>query len=300
MIITTEKYDSLKLDKIKRMLQVQQQTGQPMIFEIFIDGFVIINKTENIDLFDSYEDMIDSNTQSIEVLVYPSEKTRASRKYIFELKEKEKEKPVEKAPEKGLGAAEIDQMIESKIALARERWETDQLRKDLKVAEKNAEEAEEFIDRLMDELEHLRKKGGEQEKGNGNSENTFSKILSFIQEYAPNFMQNSWANREQQPALSGATAQNTPESVSFKKKENADPSASNQETSISEEEKNIIENAKLKQRKFSPDELHKIEFITEQLANHKNEIDGLYHALQTAKQNNEKIEKEHQGGGEKQ
>ena len=55
MPVTTEKYDQLKIDKLRHFLEAQAEKGMAKPFEIFVDNLKVVAKTDDPKEFDSYE-----------------------------------------------------------------------------------------------------------------------------------------------------------------------------------------------------------------------------------------------------
>jgi hypothetical protein len=55
MPITNEKYDQLKIDKLRHFLMEMAAKGQVRPYEIFVDGLKVVPKTEDPKDFDNYE-----------------------------------------------------------------------------------------------------------------------------------------------------------------------------------------------------------------------------------------------------
>lgn len=265
MISITEKFDSLKLDRIKRMLQVQQHTSK-VFYEILIDGFCIVNKTENLDLFDSYEDLIDDNTKSLEIVTYPAERAKATKKFSFEFQDKF----IEKIPEKTLGAVEVENIIEKRLAYEREKWEAQSIRNKLADAEEKLEQAEEYIERLHEGIDQLKEK-------NSNNDNLFN-IISIVREYAPHFIGKG---KPEQVAIAGTpeVATSTEGSASFKRKEEKEFSG----LGISEADQKKLELLQQREKAFTAEELVKIDVIIDELAEQKEAIDVIVDSFNQAK-----------------
>jgi len=56
--ITTEKYDPLKIELIKKNLETQEAQGAPLYYEIFVDNLKVVQRTNKVELFDNYEEFV--------------------------------------------------------------------------------------------------------------------------------------------------------------------------------------------------------------------------------------------------
>lgn len=149
-----EAYNPQKIEIIKRMLEKQSSKGSPLAYEIFVDNFKVVMKTTDMSEFDSYEDVMTNETKFIRINVYnsPSE-TISHTKYVFEIEEKKPE------VNRNLGeVTDINTKIKESIAVERERWDRDQLIKELDRTKLELQEAEEYIDELSGQLEKAKLK----------------------------------------------------------------------------------------------------------------------------------------------
>jgi len=145
-----ETYNPQKIEIIRRMLEKQASKGNPLVYEIFVDNFKVVMKTTDIAEFESYEDVMNNETKFIRINVYNSPaETISHTKYVFEVEEP-------KRPEisKALGeVTDINSKIKESIAVERERWDKDQLIKELDRTKLELQEAEEYIDELQSQVE---------------------------------------------------------------------------------------------------------------------------------------------------
>ncbi len=149
-----EAYNPQKIEIIKRMLEKQSSKGSPLAYEVFVDNFKVVMKTTDLSEFDSYEDVMTNDTKYIRINVYNSPaETISHTKYVFEVEER---KPQVQQP---LGeVTDINAKIKESIAVERERWDRDQLMKELDRTKLELQEAEEYIDELTDKLEKVKQK----------------------------------------------------------------------------------------------------------------------------------------------
>ncbi len=146
-----EDYNPQKIEIVKRMLDKQAEKGTPMAYEIFVDNFKVVMKTTDLSEFDSHEELVNNTTKYIRINVYNSmTETVGHTKYVFELNGARSE---ETSPSKGLGEVEINSRIKESLAIERDRWDKEQLHKELDRTKLLLQEAEEYIDELQGKLE---------------------------------------------------------------------------------------------------------------------------------------------------
>lgn len=150
-----EAYNPQKIEIIKRMLEKQSAKGNPMAYEIFVDNFKVVMKSTDLSEFDSYEDVMTNDTKFIRINVYNSpNESIGHTKYVFEVGEDKKPEPQNPLGE----VVDINAKIKESIAVERERWDKDQLIKELDRTKLELQEAEEYIDDLQTQIEKARVK----------------------------------------------------------------------------------------------------------------------------------------------
>lgn len=146
-----EDYTPQKIEIVKRMLDKQSGKGSPMAYEIFVDNFKVVMKTTDLSEFDSYEDLITGDTKYLRINVYNSPaETVGHTKYVFELKS---DKPEPSSTSKALGEIDVNTKIKESLAIERDRWDKEQLNKELDRTKLLLQEAEEYIDELQTQIE---------------------------------------------------------------------------------------------------------------------------------------------------
>jgi hypothetical protein len=140
-IIGKEKYNQEKIDKLHDYLKMYQDMGQPIDFEVLVDGFKAVRRTANPDMFRLFENFVNGETKSIEVLFYQGSSNNND-KHLFTFAEEEKSI--------ALSGIEVDNRINEQVNKARKDWEFEQLKKD-------NEEWEEYAGELQEEIDHLKK-----------------------------------------------------------------------------------------------------------------------------------------------
>ncbi len=149
-----EAYHPQKIEMIRRMLEKQSSKGIPMAYEIFVDNFKVVLKTTDLSEFDGYEEVMSNDSRFVRINVYNSPSDAISHtKYVFELEDR---KPV--SPQSLGETSDIQTKIRESIAIERERWDREQLLKELDRTKLELQEAEEYIDELSERLEKAKLK----------------------------------------------------------------------------------------------------------------------------------------------
>ena len=146
MPVTNDKYDQLKIDKLKHFLEDMASKGQAKPYEIFVDNLKVVPKTEDPKDFDSYEFYMNEDTEKIRILIYNSNLSPRNDQYCFYVQQNKQEKSAN-----GLG--DLDGIIQEKLNARDKEYELNRLKVELEEAKQQLEEAEEYADKLEQQLE---------------------------------------------------------------------------------------------------------------------------------------------------
>lgn len=83
--VKNENYEPKKLDAMYRNLQARVENGSPQDYEVKVDDFVVVARTNDPERFLSYAEFIHPDTRYITVLLY-RHNSRSSDKYFFHLR----------------------------------------------------------------------------------------------------------------------------------------------------------------------------------------------------------------------
>ncbi|MHB8260468.1 MAG: hypothetical protein ACYDCN_08485 [Bacteroidia bacterium] len=149
MLNITEPYNQQKVDNIFQYLQDNKEQGEPEDFEIFVDSFKVVKRTNDLTRFENYTNHIQPDTKSITISIFDGTSNRNT-KHIFKLIEDKKEE--KKEEKQTLSGAEIDNRMDERIKAERERWDNEQLRKEHEKLKKELEDSESYADQLEKDL----------------------------------------------------------------------------------------------------------------------------------------------------
>ena len=151
--LTTEKYDPVKLERLKHFLETNAERGKPRYFEIFVDNLKAVDKNNDPGTFDDYTMYLNDDSKIIRVLIYTcSETSPRNDKFVFAIvNETEEKKKIEKQNQE-LSGIEVQTKIDSAINAEREHNQSEQLKKELESTKAELEQAEEYIETLEGEL----------------------------------------------------------------------------------------------------------------------------------------------------
>lgn len=154
--ITTEKYDLVKMERLKHYLESNEERGKPRYYEIYVDNLKAVDKTNDPTCFDDYTMYMNEDSRILKVLIYSStEASPRNDKFIFTISNTEEERRKEQKRSEELSGIEVQQKIESALHAERERQQMEALKEELKSKTEQLEEAEEHIDKLTQALEEL-------------------------------------------------------------------------------------------------------------------------------------------------
>lgn len=279
-----EKYNPNSVDKIINYLQVYYDKGQPIDYEIIVDGFKAVRRTNDIAMFPMFENFVGANTKAIEILLYTGSSNNND-KYIFTFYDE----PTESL--NGIDIkAEINEQVQEQVQ-QRQRdlernLEIEQLKKDNKELEEEVKDLEKEIDQLQKEKAQW--------------EASQSPLKGILGEFGSSFLE-SFIRRNPKviaalpggEALAGIIDEETkrrekeqqippPETtVSFKPKT---------EAQLSEEDKHAIAFVNQLKSQFTKDEFDKILVILETLAGDKTKIDLIINHVNLKEKRDEQVQ----------
>ena len=263
-----ETYSRQKIDNLYQYLLNSKEQGEPEDYEIFVDAFKVVKRTNDLNRFESYTDFIQPYTKEITILIYDGSSPRNTKHY-FKIREDEKEKD-----KQALSGVEIDNRINASISAAREKWETDLLRKENEELKQEVADSEDEIERLTAELEQAKSNKGFS-MGNVNVGEFASIMLEGMIRRNPQML----AKLPGGEALAGVIIQDNEEKEKLlNKAPEAEPEVSFSKSSstpntLTEEEKAGVEFIKHANSKFSKEQMTQVLLILDVLARKPEDID---------------------------
>jgi len=253
-----EKYEQKKIDNLVHYLRLYSQKGQPIDYEILVDGFKAVRRTNDPDMFSMFENFVTADTRSIEILLFTGSSNN-NEKRIFYFGEEQKE---------GLSGLEVKSIVDDQVQQKLREREYEELRSENKNLKQHIADLESEVDEL--------------EKNNAKLEMKQSPLNSFLGDVGSSLVE-SFIKRNPKlmasfpggEALAGLLSpgdtevaeESAPESeVSFKVKSNYHPS-------VSEDDQAAIQFVNQLRSQFSKGEFDKILLILQTLADDKSKID---------------------------
>lgn len=143
MPFINEKYSEQKIDNLFNYLQSSKEQGEAEDYEIFVDAFKVVKRTNDLTRFESYSNYIQPETKALTIVIYDGTSPRNT-KHIFTIKEENAN---------GLSGMDVDTRIEEKLRTEKEKWDTDLLKVKYEELKTELADAEKYIDELEDKLE---------------------------------------------------------------------------------------------------------------------------------------------------
>jgi hypothetical protein len=149
MPVKNDKYDQLKIDRLKKYLEDMASKGQPKFYEIFVDGLKAVPKTDNPAEFEGYELYMNEDTEKIRILIYYTANTPRNDQYCFHVQ-------VQNGLNGLHGLGNINQMIQEKLDAQKEQLEKEKLLLELEEAKTKLQESEDYAEMLEQQVEDFK------------------------------------------------------------------------------------------------------------------------------------------------
>ena len=153
--ITQEKYDLVKIERLKHFLESAHEKGKPKFYEVFVDNLKAVDKTSDPEAFDEYLVYMGEDTRMVKVLIYTStENCPRNDKFIYTVTSPDKERDERKRQE--LSGIEMEEKMHAIALQEREKMQTELLKKDMERMREELDDAESYIEDLEKKLEETR------------------------------------------------------------------------------------------------------------------------------------------------
>jgi len=148
MSIERYQYNSGQTGHLKQLLQNNAKAGKPLDYEILVDKFRVVPRTNNAEQFDEYEEFVTEDTQSVTIIIYDGNSKRNNR-YIFTMKEESQ------TGTSLLSGTDIEKIVNESLEKQKKEWEIETLNKEKNEIKAQLEEAEEYIEKLEDKIQEI-------------------------------------------------------------------------------------------------------------------------------------------------
>jgi FtsZ-binding cell division protein ZapB len=264
-LIAKEKYDQRKMDRLLDHLKIYFEKGRPIDFEIIVDGFKVVRRTSDIEMFGLYENHVDADTKSIEILLY-SGTSNSNDKHIFFFGN---------APKENLDGIDVDDQIENGVNQRLREQEF------AKLQDKNKE--------LEDEVKELEKEVSRLERTNEQLEASRSPLHGVLGSLGSSMVEafikrnpKIMASIPGGSALAGLLDDSIPPppaedvEVSFKPKSSEESNAGQVLSDLDQQALQFVNQLKAV---FNKEEFNKINLILQSLAEDKSRFDTVFQTL---------------------
>lgn len=166
-----ERYEPRKIDRLTEHLVFYYEKGQPIDYEIIVDGFKVVRRTNDPTMFSLFEKYVDADTKSMEVLLY-SGASNNNDKRIFYFGD---------VPREGLSGLDIDSRIDEQVQRKLKEKEYENLKQE-------NEELRQEVRELERDIEQLQKDKTDLEAGQSPLKGILGEIgSSFVESFIPDY-----------------------------------------------------------------------------------------------------------------
>jgi hypothetical protein len=142
-------YDADEVESIRLMLEAEAKEGKPLCYEIKVNGFTRVHKTDKVERFEEMHNFLNENTKELVISVFPD--TNSKRKEWYKYK-------MNTAPETLNGVVDMEAKITERMTQFEEKFAMKRTEEKLQETENKLEQAELYIDILEDKLEESKAK----------------------------------------------------------------------------------------------------------------------------------------------
>ena len=140
-----ERYEPRKIERLIDYLRLYQERGQAIDYEIIVDGFKVVRRTNDPDMFSLFEGYVDAETKSMEVLLYTGASNNNDKRIFY----------FGEAPKEGLNGLDIDSRIDEQVQRKLKEKEYDSLKQENDELRQDVRELEHDIEQLQREKAEL-------------------------------------------------------------------------------------------------------------------------------------------------
>jgi hypothetical protein len=140
------------LQLLQQELEISAENGNPVDYDVRIDGRIVIQRTNDPQEFSKLERLVNMTTQQIVLLRYLTSASRRNTKTIIRVNEKVR------PAENHFAETDIELIVRQRMEKIQLQWQIDQLNEKLSNSNKLASEREDYINGLEKEIDELEKK----------------------------------------------------------------------------------------------------------------------------------------------
>ncbi len=143
-------YDTEEVESIKQLLVSESKNSTPLFFEIKVDGFMKVRKTDKVERFDELYSFINDKTQELIINIYIDPPSDKKEWYKFRLKDEQKDEP--------LSGLDIDSKVNERMKVFEKDMEHKQTKDELRKQQEKTNSAEQYIEILETRIETMQAK----------------------------------------------------------------------------------------------------------------------------------------------
>jgi hypothetical protein len=155
MPLIEEKFDQHRIDILKRHLQREKEKGRTKDFEILVDGFKVVSRTDDLNEFEDYEQEVKDDTRNVSILIYDGTSTNRNTRYSFSL---QRGPATDRGNQPLNGLGEVEQVIAQKLEEREQEHERTRLKEQLTATKEQLAEAEEYAETLEKRIKEMEDK----------------------------------------------------------------------------------------------------------------------------------------------
>lgn len=141
-------YDPAEVESIRLMLEAEAKEGRPLFYEVKIDGFTRILKTNTLERFDQLHNFLNEKTKELVISIFPDPNTNRKEWYKFRFGEQKE----------ALNGLDMEVRISERMKQFEERLAMKRTEEKLHETEQKLEQAEHYIEILENKLEDAKTK----------------------------------------------------------------------------------------------------------------------------------------------
>jgi hypothetical protein len=261
-----EKYEQKKIDNLMQYLRLYSEKGQPIDYEILVDGFKAVRRTSDPDMFTMFENFVTADTRSIEVLLFTGSSNN-NEKRIFYFGE---------LPKEGLSGIDVKSMVDEEVQRKLREKEYDVLKEENKRLQGHIADLESEVEELEKHVSRLELKQSPLNSFLGDVGSSL--VESFIKRN-PKLMAafpggETLAGLLQNQGEAQIDEAEEQAEISFKPKESI-----KEEHALSEEDQAAIQFVNQLKAQFTKEEFEKVLHILQTLADDKSKISLIFNHI---------------------
>jgi hypothetical protein len=141
-------YDTGEIESIRLMLEAEAKEGRPLFYEIKVNGFTRVHKTNKVERFEELHNFLNENTKELVISVFPDPNSNRKEWYKYRLNQ----------ATEAMNGADMEARLSERMKQFEEKMAMQRTEEKLKETEHKLEQAELYIDILEDKLEQSKAK----------------------------------------------------------------------------------------------------------------------------------------------